>query len=182
MFARFTDCMPALSGLFWSIRVLEIVGKYLEEEALRRSSADEIDLFGRSAFNRYYYATYWIVRSCLVEIDPTWELKHKSVPELLEGQVRKKLNNELKKAERLNIQGGKLRNRIYTSTAGLAQLMRHAYSKRVEADYTASSKVTKIDQTLYMGNEKSSSAFHWPSQAKTFTDDLLNVSKQLGLR
>jgi len=162
--------------------VLQIVGKHLEEEALRRSSADEVDLFGRSAFNRYYYATFWIVRATLGEIDPKWSsLSHSSVPDLLTGAVRKKLKKELEKAERLGLQGGSVRNRINLSTDGLATLMRHAYSKRVEADYGISTRVTKVNQTLYLGDEKISSAFHWPSRAKTLTEDLLNVSKQLGL-
>lgn len=164
--------------------MLELVGKHLEEEALRRSSADEVDVFGRSAFNRYYYATFWIVRATLGKFDQKWfSISHNSVPELLKGAVREKLNKELKKAERLGsgLQGGKLRHQIYSSTEGLADLMQYAYSKRVEADYGTSTKVEKIHQTLYMGSEKSSSAFHWPSKAKTFTDDLLNVSKQLGL-
>lgn len=162
--------------------MLEIVGKHLEVEALRRSSFDEVDSFGRSAFNRYYYATFWIVRATLEAIDPKWSsLAHKSIPDLLKGSVRKKLNKELKKAKRLGLNDGKLQHDIYTSTEGLANLMQHAYGKRVEADYYPTGKVTKVNQTLYMGTEKCSSAYHWPSKAKTSADALLNVAKQLGL-
>ena len=162
--------------------MLELVGQHLEAQALRLESKDEIDSFGRSAFNRYYYAAFWIVRSALAEIDPKWSsIAHKSIPDVLRRSVRKKLEQELKKAERTGFPGGKLRNQIQTSTETLAELMEHAYKKRVEADYSVSARVERTNEALYMGKEKCSSASHWPRRANTSAGSLLNVSKQLGI-
>ena len=162
--------------------MLELVGKHLEEQALMRDSDDDIDSFGRSAFNRYYYAAFWIVKSALAEIDPKWSsIPHKQVPEVLRGSVRNRLEKELTKAERTGFSGGRLRNQIRTSTETLAELMEHAYKKRVEADYSMSTTVKKSNQTLYMGQEKCSSASHWPHRANTSAGNLRNVSKQLGI-
>lgn len=162
--------------------LLERVGKHLEAQALRLDSEDDIDSFGRSAFNRYYYAAFWIVRAALAEIDPKWSsIAHAAVPDLLRGAVRNKLEQGLKKAERTGSRGGTLRNQIQTSTGTLAQLMEHAYKKRVEADYSISARVKKTNGALYMGAEKCSSASHWPHRANTSTRNLLNVSKQLGI-
>ena len=45
--------------------IMKIVGEKLERWALEQKAVDEKDLFGRSAFNRYYYAVFLLTREML---------------------------------------------------------------------------------------------------------------------
>jgi len=48
---------------------MQRVGAALAERAVTAQVLDEADVFGRSAFNRYYYATYLITRALLRELN-----------------------------------------------------------------------------------------------------------------
>jgi hypothetical protein len=161
---------------------MEIVAKHLESEALNRNSPQETDVFGRTAFNRYYYATFWIVRNAIAKIDPKWnEPSHGDLPNLLEGAFINRFRKEIKKA---GVLGGKVESlnaRSNSSAANLASLMRHAYALRVQADYKFDAGVTKNGAVLVMKDTKTSEAANWPRRAEMLTSDLLNVAKQIGL-
>jgi len=161
---------------------METVAKHLEAEALRRTPANETDLFGRTAFNRYYYATFWIVRNAVAQIDPKWsEPSHGDLPDLLEGKFIKRFRIELKKAEALGTPITKLKIRANSSASALASLMRNAYYLRIQADYKPDAHVIKDGAVILLNDTKSSIAAEWPRKAKTLTADLLNVAKQINL-
>ena len=52
---------------------MKIVGEQLESWALDRKVETERDLFGRSAFNRYYYAVFLLTREMLGEFKASWK-------------------------------------------------------------------------------------------------------------
>ena len=56
-----------------SSQIMKIVGHHLQQEAIRRTSDAEKDVFGRSSYNRYYYAAFLTARSLFVSLDPGWE-------------------------------------------------------------------------------------------------------------
>lgn len=161
---------------------MELVAKHLESEALSRKSPEEIDVFGRTAFNRYYYATFWIVRNAVAKIDPKWsEPTHSDLPNLLEGAFLKLFRKEIKKAGVLGVKVEILTARSNGSAGGLASLMRHAYALRVQADYKFDAGVTKEGAVLVLKETKTSEAANWPRKAETLTSDLLDVAKRIGL-
>lgn len=161
---------------------MEIVAKHLEIEALRRTLADEIDLFGRTAFNRYYYATFWIVRNAVAQIDSKWsEPSHGDLPDLLEGKFIKRFRAELKKAEALGTPTLKLKIRANASASSLAALMRSAYYLRVQADYKPDAHAIQDGGVIVLKDTKSSIAANWPRRAETLTADLLDVARQISL-
>jgi hypothetical protein len=58
-----------------------VVAKRLSEIALNEVSETDADAFGRSAFNRYYYASYLITRDMLRQLDPSWtRTGHSKIP------------------------------------------------------------------------------------------------------
>ncbi len=69
---------------------MQVVGKHLSEFALSiRGTSPDDGLFARSAFNRYYYATFLASRRLLIETTGTVGLPHKALPEYLIGQFQK---------------------------------------------------------------------------------------------
>lgn len=97
----------------------------------------ERDAFARSAFNRYYYSAFLNIREMLGALDSSWSsLPHKSYPEVLQGQVKKKFNRARSRASRND--DTVLVDRIDTAKRALdelAKMMSTAYGIRVVADY-----------------------------------------------
>lgn len=161
---------------------MEIVAKHLESEALSRTVASETDLFGRAAFNRYYYATFWIVRNAVAQIDPKWsEPSHGDLPNILEGPFLKRFRAEMKNAEALGTYTSKLKIRANSSASALAALMRTAYHIRVQADYKPNAHAIRHGSVIMLNETKSSIAADWPRKAQTLTANLLDVAKQINL-
>lgn len=123
---------------------MEIVAQHLQREAIRRNGiVEERDFFGRSAFNRYYYATFLEVKTGLGRLNPVWgTISHASVPELLEGSIKDEFKKGQKKA--MKLRDGEvigLCAKAISATNDLAKLMREGYMSRVTADYHPEIKV-----------------------------------------
>ena len=95
---------------------LHLVGTTLSTEA-KKIDGDIADAYGRSAFNRYYYAAYLTARDLLIKFNPIWDVSHSDVPNLLEStlpalfrktamQLQK--NNVLSHADEKRISGGNI--------------------------------------------------------------------------
>ena len=81
---------------------MELVGRHLEEQAERRASMPvEFDLFGRSAFNRYYYATFLLARAMMRNFNPNWQGPHKGFPDELIGSTGKVLRTAKLRARKV---------------------------------------------------------------------------------
>jgi hypothetical protein len=158
------------------------VAKYLEEKSISCKESDEIDVFGRSAFSRYYYATFWVVRSTLGAIDPKWaEPAHSVIPDILRGAVKKKITVQLKAGLLPHSQSAELRARANGSVSSLASLLEKAYLLRVTADYKPELTAIKSGGIITFGEMKISEAANWPKLADTHTGNLLDVCRKLGI-
>jgi hypothetical protein len=74
---------------------MRIVGDHLAEVAAKSGDATHFDLFGRSAFNRYYYSAFLSVRTALRTIDSRWATpSHQAVPAVLKGDVLARLKRQ----------------------------------------------------------------------------------------
>jgi hypothetical protein len=63
------------------------VAEHLSLQA-RAMTGNDADAFGRSAFNRYYYATYLSVRELLASLDSSWETqRHSAIPDPDEDRI-----------------------------------------------------------------------------------------------
>ena len=116
---------------------MEVVANHLFQEVLKRTDQAEKNLFGRSAFNRCYYATFLNVHAGLKQLDPKWsELSHKAIPDLLKGSIRKELAKGRDNASKVSdVAVVQLCARAVSAAYDLSDLMKIGYATRVVADY-----------------------------------------------
>jgi hypothetical protein len=69
-------------------------------KAARNAGGGEADAFGRSAFNRYYYAAFLSTRELLATIERSWKgVPHSNIPDLLENDLRTRFQREMKRLQ-----------------------------------------------------------------------------------
>lgn len=165
---------------------MKLVGQKLESFAASESDEFIKDLFGRSAFNRYYYAAFLITREMLGDINPKWKkTPHKEIPELLQSAVRKPVINRLKQDARRNlITNGQLRtlqSKLTNATVELANLLVQAYDVRLVADYEPENHISIERKIIVLSSCKLTSATNWADRASAYCKDIRKVWKDSGL-
>ena len=149
---------------------MERVGNDLQNTAFdRRTSADDLDQFGRSAFNRYYYATFLEVREMLRRFNPDWRGSHSQVPDELEGSITRKISSIKRSAQRVDDhQGVAICQSAKGGALSLAQLMRGAYVVRVKADYEPEIPITLDNTRFSLDTTSINDAHNWLIRARNF--------------
>lgn len=149
---------------------MEQVAVALQKEAIsRRGQTEDFDLFGRSAFNRYYYTVFLIARALMLEFNPNWNATHSSVPGMLRGSVKDEIAKFRTSANRRrNQEQSRMANEAIAAIDALATLMEDANRLRVAADYNPNIKV--VDQggdRFTLVNTNITDAHQWPARTKT---------------
>ena len=164
---------------------METVAHHLQKEAInRRLNAEECDLFGRSAYNRYYYATFLKVREMFSQLDASWgALPHKAYPEILRGTIKKTIAGGRSKAIKLgDLKLISLCQQATAAASDLATLMTQGYAVRVIADYHPEIPVAFTDAERFeLNSVKISTAHGWPSRAQTLTNTIEAAWKQINV-
>jgi hypothetical protein len=164
---------------------MQVVGKLLTDHALllRGESPDDV-LFVRSAFNRYYYATFLRSRALVQETTGTHSLPHKALPEYLTGQFRKIIKRQIQESFKSGVLNNANRARLLSAlnenTMLLSGLLSEAYSVRVLADYEPDVAVEVKADTYSLGAATLSSAGNWANRAQMHCKNLHKVWKDLG--
>ncbi|AZP13561.1 hypothetical protein [Undibacterium parvum] len=162
---------------------MEIVARHLQEQAESKAPSHEGDLFGRSAFNRYYYAAYLEVRFGLSGWRPEWkgDMAHAKIPEILRGQVLRTLKTGLRAAERnSDNEVASLCSGGITAARELAQLMDNGRSARVTADYNPEIKVEfRPDTNFRLNTVGVHEARSWPVKARTWVNIISQAWRQV---
>ena len=152
---------------------MEVVAQHLQHEAtIRISEPSERDLFGRSAFNRYYYATFLITRSMFSNLNVDWtEVPHATYPELLQGKIRKRLVDGRRKANKVgDYELAKACNQAISAVRSLSEIMQLGFATRVTADYNPEIPVIFLKTSGFKLNSVLiSDAHQWPSRARVLT-------------
>ncbi|MBC3382033.1 hypothetical protein H8I69_23235 [Serratia fonticola] len=165
---------------------MKIVGEALESLAIKESSAENANLYGRSAFNRYYYASFLVTRETLAKLDPKWKMTpHAEIPTRLRETICISVKRELEKQVRAGLktksEKGNLLTNLQSSSAELAELLEHAYDARVVADYRPE-ELIKIDEKIVsLRSYKLTTARAWPDRANAYCKIILRVWKEVGL-
>ncbi|WP_234731321.1 hypothetical protein [Acidocella facilis] len=129
----------------------------------------DFDLFGRSSFNRYYYAAYLEVRSLLGSLNESWATaQHSSIPKLLNGQIVEQIGRKRQRAAKLGDTAAlQICSRAKQSAHDLAALMETAYATRVTADYHPEVIVEAETRGRFRLNLVSVTIAHdWPVKAR----------------
>jgi hypothetical protein len=163
---------------------IHAVGAHLSAKA-KAEVSELADAFGRSAFNRYYYAAYLSVRDLLRQIEPRWKAKHSKVPDLLETDVinliRKEAERQLKRSLLSLSEKSRLTSRAATAASALANLLRTAYAVRVISDYEPEQLIVFSRGTFSLLNRTEGEARAWLASVSLHKGILLQVAKELAL-
>jgi hypothetical protein len=162
---------------------MEVVAHHLQLEAVRRAVQQEGDQFGRSSYNRYYYATFLRVRTMMSALDAKWsQLPHADYPVTLRGAVKKKLQEGRKKA--LKVGDHEIVAacaRAISAASEIANLMEAASATRVVADYNPQIPITFLGNGRFsLNNINITEAHDWPVRADTWSSVIEKTWVQLG--
>jgi len=163
---------------------LKVVGDKLRDVALQSTVPNEENLFGRSAFNRYYYSAFLITRSLMRRRREEWgRVSHASMPEVVRKARKEILDSQLKMVKKGISSGG-----ITSDTkegaiaaAALATLLEEAYGIRVKADYFPEELVHRRRDELLFCSTNLSDAMRWSAKAQHFCNQIEYAWHQLGL-
>lgn len=151
---------------------MENVARHLQVRAISlHQSGDDGDTFARSAYNRYYYAMFLSVRSCLSGLNAAWSrLPHSNYPEVLENTVQKKINDGRRRAQKISDQKLlRICSQGLNAARNLADIMKAGYSIRVISDYQPEIRVSFDSSDRFNLNGVDITVAHqWPQQAKVF--------------
>ena len=165
---------------------MKAVGDKLREWAINENDDHIVNMFGRSAVNRYYYATFISVVCELVIIDDDWKyINHKDIPAKLSNKLNRYIKNNIKRQYKSNSidyeDKMKYINIINESISSLSSLMKEAYSLRVKADYDFDEKAIKNDGKIIFCKKSLSHMQSWHSRANKDLGRILKVCKKLGI-
>jgi hypothetical protein len=161
------------------------VAEHLSDQARKESGARR-DAFGRSAFNRYYYASFLSVRELLVEIDSSWSTTpHANFPSLLQDALVKQVRREAKKQERAGIispgSASSLITQAASATSEIASVLRVANAARVAADYEPEITVEFDANGFRLDGKTDATARGWKGRVDRMKGVLLHVCKELAI-
>ncbi len=163
---------------------MKIVGDKLRDVALQSTVAAVENLFGRSAFNRYYYSAFLITRSLMKRRREEWgQVAHSNMPKVVR-KARKEILDWQHKIVRNGISSGGMAsdtNAAAAAAAALASLLEQAYEIRVKADYYPEELVYRRRDELLLCSTNISDAGRWSAKAEHFCNKIEYAWQQLGL-
>ena len=151
------------------------------------SEVDDVNMFGRSAYNRFYYASYLQVRNTLSELDEKWKkTSHGNIPELLTNKVKSKVKTALDRQLKSGLITKSSHSRMLTdftaSTTGLSSLLAEAYDVRCVADYEPEVSCLKHQSSgLTLNDYKLNTAEKWPDRASGYCKTIRKVWNHAGI-
>lgn len=163
---------------------MQIVANHLFDEVQRRIDLAEKNWFGRSAFNRCYYATFLNVRDGLKRMNPKWsELPHKDIPEVLKGTIRKEFSRGKTKASKVSDWDTMhMCQRAATAALELSDLMTKGYATRIVADYYPEILIS-IDASpgheCFLNSIGAKEAQYWSSRSEVYVNEIVSVWSQI---
>jgi hypothetical protein len=163
-----------------------VVAETLSAIALEEPVEEHADSYGRSAFNRYYYASYLITRDMLRQLNPSWAgTPHSKIPDLLTGTVIGRVRKELRRQQKLGgLRSGSSKSMLKeanTATSELSNLLKNAYEVRCVADYEPEQRILRNGRVIKLGEQTMEAARHWPNRVSAYTKTLIRIWRQLGL-
>lgn len=165
---------------------MQIVGDRLIQWTGACIEFDDKDKFGRSAFNRYYYAAFLLTREMLGEFDASWQrTAHSEIPNLLNTGVKKKIANSLKNAEKKGLISASRKSEMLTQVKRalqeLASLLTEAYEVRVVADYEPEEVLEVNGSSIFLRRYNADTACNWSRRASAYCKTIRRIWSEAGL-
>lgn len=165
---------------------MKIVGAHLEQQAKKAGCFNDKDLFGRSAFNRFYYAMFLTIREELktYSYDPS-KLRHASVPEAVKNGVVKKITKHIKKLRKKELlsysEAMKIESSVKKAGNDLHNLLEYARDIRNTADYHPEEIVKINGHSIELKGCKISEAQNWENDARKLINIISKHYRYVGL-
>jgi len=161
------------------------VADHLRQQTVTLGSEQDVDAFARSAFNRYYYASYLVARGLDREIRAAAQSPgHKALPEIIVGTLRERILRELRSAAKSRLLPyGRVESckaKVCSATQSLSELLISGYGLRVIADYEPEQIAHRNGKTVLLSGTTLDAAARWPERADRFCGEILSVWKELG--
>jgi hypothetical protein len=161
---------------------MEHVALHLQKEANKNGDSEAGEEFGRTAYNRYYYATFLIIRKMVSRFDTKWSgIPHADYPVLLRGKIKKAFKEERLRAQRASdAELVQICNQAVSTTEEIAQLMEKGSATRVVADYQPEIAIifSKSERFSLQGIDITE-AHQWPIKARNFSNSLSAAWNQI---
>lgn len=161
---------------------MQVVGRYLQVEAMKSHSPEEKDLFGRSSYNRYYYATFNVTRDIVRKINPDWvSSKHAEYPDIFSKKIVHRLKKERYSAIKVGDQELVCAlNKAISSANDISRLLREANSARKVADYDLTIKINFVNTNRFsLSSVEIASAHLWSSRANALGSQIVDAWRQI---
>ena len=163
---------------------MQQVGNHLADVAILSTDTVEIDLFGRSAVNRYYYACFLETRRAVTLIHPTLEIKHKQLPQNLRSTIARIVRAEIGRAEKArlisSLDAGSSRVLLNRVVSELAEVLEKSYKLRVIADYQPELRVVRQAGHLVLDGNSSTDIRDWYRRVARNVARITKLWKDLG--
>lgn len=170
---------------------LHAVADHLVKQAnsVKRQNGNNLLLagaFGRSAYNRYYYACYLDIRVFVSGINSKWGgLNHSEVPTFLTGAVNNKISLELAKSEKLGMFSKGIfqskKSLVHTSLSNMASVMSKAYTIRCTVDYEPDVHIEFVKDTFLIDKTPVASVRDWLRVITIEKSKVMYIMKEIGL-
>lgn len=161
---------------------MEVVANHLKAHALQlesQASLEDASLFGRSAFNRFYYAAFLLVKKQLKPVFPDLPSKHASIPQFLRGTVERELRRRKGQARKVGDHpSAQLAYNARIAALELADLLALGYGARVNADYHPEIPVSFYERGFKLNEVRISEAESWPHKAGKFSATISDAMRQ----
>lgn len=161
---------------------MQLVAQHLQNQALNRPVEGARDSFGRTAFNRYYYATFLKVQDTLRRNRPQWSSSgHSKLPRILRGDVVDELKVSLARGRKTGDgEIVRLCSDAISAAKGLADLLEASYAIRVIADYFPETQVVFFSADDFrLDTVTVREAHSWPPKAASFISSLERAWRQI---
>jgi hypothetical protein len=160
------------------------VGERLADIAIRSADAEDVDMFGRSAINRYYYACFLDARKVVLTILPSLVIKHKELPTNLNKKFAETVRREISRLEKQQIISSRdaitYRETLNGVVANLSEVLRQAYRLRIIADYEPETKTTRMGAGIVLDGTSNTQAGDWHRQTQSSVGRMMKLWSDLG--
>ena len=165
---------------------MEQVADALTQHAVATDSLLNANLFGRSAFNRYYYGVFLAVREMIRYGHPEIvRFPHKTMPDDLTGKLREKIVDVARERAKRGLishaEQSQFVERASTALRELAEILKEGYRIREIADYEPSVLATVQNGHVLLDDKTSDAARNWGRRAERAIGQVKHVWRQLGL-
>jgi len=160
------------------------VGEKLAAIAIQSGNADETDLFGRSAINRFYYACFLDARRAVLRIRPDLRILHKQFPTDLKGKIADTVRREISLLEKRSLISSReattYRTTLLIAVSALSEILAKAYKLRVTADYEPDTKAVKAGAHIILSGTSNTVAKDWHRQTGHCVARIMKLWSDLG--